>query len=79
MDPMGTGVPSLKLTANAPETTYSNGLKIRFTGMKFHEFTTRDFRPKNSVLGCPAGSDRNDRDRKLVYFTYFCGTYNIYL
>ena len=22
------------------------------------------------LLGCPAGSDCNDRDRKLVYFTY---------
>ena len=24
-----------------------------------------------SLLGCPAGRDRNDRDRKLGYFTYF--------
>ena len=29
-----------------------------------------DFWGVPPLLGCPAGSDRNDRDRKLVYFTY---------
>ena len=29
------------------------------------------------ILGCPAGSDRNDRGRKLVHFTYKKRTYNL--
>ncbi len=31
------------------------------------------------ILGCPAGSDRNDRDRKLVYFTYLRDVNNLYI
>ena len=28
-------------------------------------------------VGCPAGSDRNDRDRKLVYLQRIYGIYNL--
>ena len=31
------------------------------------------------LLGCPAGSDRNDRDRKLGYFTYLRDVFTTYL
>ena len=31
------------------------------------------------TIGCPVGCDRNDRDRKLVYFTYLRDKINLLL